>query len=72
MKSRFACLFVVLLAVGCASSAEPTQADRDACVQAGHAPGTDAYENCLEELLASRMERPTGAQVDEIRTRMGP
>lgn len=63
------CLFGAML--GC-MSAEPTQADRDACIRAGHAPGTEAFETCLRELLARRFERPTGAEVDELRTRMGP
>lgn len=72
MMRWFACICMVLVAAGCATSAEPSQADRDACVNAGHTPGTDAFENCLQELLAQRMQRPEGQQVDEIRTRMGP
>lgn len=66
-----ACLCLLLAAAGCVAT-EPTQADRDTCVAAGHAPGTEAFEACLSELLARRFERPTGAAVDDLRTRMGP
>lgn len=66
-----ACLCLVLAALGCTPS-EPTQEDRDACLAAGHAPGSDAFQACLQERLAQRFERPAGDQIDTLRTRMGP
>lgn len=63
------CLFCALL--GCTAE-EPVQADRDACARAGHEPGTEAFEACLQELLIRRFERPAGVEVDDLRTRMGP
>ena len=71
MKSSVAMLCLALALLGCASN-EPSQADRDACVQAGHRPGTEAFETCLQERLAARFNRPAGTEVDDLRTRMGP
>ena len=71
MRSSIVALFLGLAVLGCASS-EPTQADRDACLAAGHTQGSDAFEDCLQERLAQRFARPAGAQVDDLRTQMGP
>ena len=65
------CLCLVLAALGCAP-AEPSQEDRDACIAAGHAPGSDAFEACLQERLAQKFARPAGEEIDDLRTRIGP
>ena len=71
MKSSIAILCLALALLGCTSN-EPSQADREACQQAGHSPGTEAFEFCLQERLAARFSRPAGSEVDELRTRLGP
>lgn len=71
MKSSIAMLCLTLALLGCTSN-EPSQADRDACAQAGHSPGTEAFDVCLQERLAARFSRPAGSEVDELRTRLGP
>lgn len=57
--------------LGCATG-EVSQEDRDACVAAGHVPGSQAFETCLQDRLAERFARPEGEGIDELRVRMGP
>ena len=71
MRNALIGLGVAVLLIGC-STGEVSQEDRDACVAAGHAPGSDAFETCLEERLARRFERPAGEDVDDLRVRVGP
>lgn len=71
IMTRLAYLCSLMIVVGC-TTAVPTQADRDACAAAGHAPETEAFDACLQDMLAGRLERPTAAEIDELRTRMGP
>ncbi len=68
---RLGCLFLMCAMLGCVD-AEPAQADRDACIRAGHAPGTEAFDACLQALLAQKFQRPAVSRVDEMRSRMGP
>ncbi len=65
------CLMLGLTLIGC-TNADPTEADREACTQAGHAPGTEAHDACLQELQAQRFQRPAASNVDAMRSRMGP
>lgn len=70
--NRFAiCLMLGLTVIGCTST-DPTEAERETCTRAGHAPGTEAYDACIQELLAQRFQRPAASNVDTMRTRMGP
>ena len=64
-------LGLAVLLLGCAAG-EPSQEDRDACVAAGHTPGSDAFEACLQERLAQRFQRPAGEGIDDLRLRMDP
>ncbi len=63
------CLFVAVS--GCAPM-EPAQEDREACLAAGHAPGSEAFDLCLEERLAQEFARPAGDEIDDLRVRIGP
>lgn len=71
MRGRLIGLCFIAMLFGCASG-EPSQEDRDACAAAGHSPGSPAFETCLEERLEQRFQRPAGADVDDLRVRMGP
>lgn len=67
---RLGCLCFLGALLGCAAT-EPLQADRDACVSEGHRPETEAFDDCLQEHMARRFERAPGAEIDELRLRMG-
>ena len=57
--------------LGCATG-EVSQEDRDACIAAGHVPGSQAFEICLQDRLAERFARSEGESIDDLRVRMGP
>lgn len=71
MKLSTVSLGLALALIGCGTG-EPSEADRQACIDAGYSPGTEAFETCLQERLASQFNRPAGATVDDMRTRAGP
>ena len=66
-----ACLCLLVAALGC-TPGEPDQEDRDACLAAGHAPESEAFDACLQERLAQKFARPAGEEIDDLRTRIGP
>lgn len=69
--TRIPILWLSLAVLACAG-AEPSAEDREACMAAGHSPGTEAFQACLDARLAARFARPAGEAVDDLRTRMGP
>ena len=53
-----------------ACAAAPSEADREACIAAGHRIDTAGFDACLQELRQRRFDRRPGATVDEMRQRL--